>query len=353
MRLRILLRLSLVSLVALAAACGGGGLSEESAEPEAISPEPVSGPTAPCEPVDDLQFICDVVGPEDLAVVPDSEWVIASGNQEGGRIQLVSILRMSARPLFPTFLGSARLDSEKYPTCPGPIDAAEGDEFRAHGIYLTPGEGRVHTLHVVHHGFRESVEVFELDAGVSPPSLTWVGCAVAPEGATFNAVAALPDGGFVATATRLEGDVTSGVLEWQTETGWEMVPGSEDVRPNGVEISADGKWIYVAGWMDERFVRLSRGQTPVQQDMVQLGFRPDNLRMAPDGVIYATGHTDFQLPTEAFNVATVNPETLEFERIYQHPLVEGFASATTAIPVGDDIWLGTNRGGMIGYFPAP
>ena len=31
----------------------------------------------------------------------------------------------------------------------------------------------------------------------------------------------------------------------------------------------------------------------------------------------------------------------------------GFAAATTAVPVGGDIWLGTNRGEMIAYFPAP
>ena len=45
---------------------------------------------AACDPVGEIRFICDVIGPEDLAIVPGSEWVIASGNQEGGRIHLVS-----------------------------------------------------------------------------------------------------------------------------------------------------------------------------------------------------------------------------------------------------------------------
>lgn len=70
---------------------------------------------------------------------------------------------------------------------------------------------------------------------------------------------------------------------------------------------------------------------------MQLGFRPDNLRMAPDGMVYAAGHTDFQLPTEGSNVARVNPETLEFDLFFHHPLIEGFAAATTAVPVGDNI----------------
>ena len=39
--------------------------------------------------------------------------------------------------------------------------------------------------------------------------------------------------------------------------------------------------------------------------------------MGPDGLVYATGHTDFRMPTEASNVARIDPETLDFERIFQ------------------------------------
>ena len=341
-------RLALGLLAALAAACGGGGPvgPGEAAETPAAAGEA-------CAPVGDLQFICGVISPEDLAVVPDSDWVIASGNQAGGRIQLVSVNGKTARVLFPAAGAGERLDSGAYPTCPGPIDPAEGDDFRAHGLYLKPGPGGVHTLFVVHHGRRESIEVFELDARGQEPALTWIGCAVAPEGVTLNAVAALPDGGFATTAPRMNGDPSSAVWEWQTDSGWEIVPGSEDVRPNGLEVSDDGEWLYVAGWQDERFIRLSRGRTPVETDAVQLGFRPDNLRMAPDGLVYAAGHTDFRTPSEASNVARIDPGTLEFERIFRQPYLEGFAAATTAVPIGNDIWLGTNRGERIAYFPAP
>ena len=36
--------------------------------------------------------------------------------------------------------------------------------------------------------------------------------------------------------------------------------------------------------------------------------------MGPDGLVYATGYTDFRMPTEASNVARIDPETLDFER---------------------------------------
>ena len=308
----------------------------------------IAGPSAAaCEAVGEIQFICGVIGPEDLAIVPGSEWVIASGNQEGGRIQLVSVRDKTATVLFPTPTRHERLDAATYPTCPGPLD--ETDAFRAHGLYLAPGQDAIHTLYVVHHGTRESVEVFEIDARATPPVLTWVGCAVAPEALGLNAVVALPEGGFAATSPR-----TGDVWEWHTGAGWTQIPGSEDTAPNGLEISTDGRWLYVAGWQEAKLTRLSRGQTPVQKDVVAVGFRPDNLRMSLDGsVILAAGHGNYGTLEETSNVARIDPETLEVQRIFRHPLIEGFAASTTAIQIGNDIWLGTNRGEMIAYFPAP
>ena len=148
-----------------------------------------------CDAIGDVQFICGIISPEDLAVVPGEEWIIASGDQEGGRIHLVNVQDKTATVLFPTSTGTERLDVATYPTCPGPIDPQEGDAFRAHGLYLTAGSNRVHRLYVVHHGFRESIEVFEVDARGTQPTLTWVGCVVAPEALGFNSVVALPGAG--------------------------------------------------------------------------------------------------------------------------------------------------------------
>jgi len=305
---------------------------------------------AACDSVGAINFICDVVSPEDLAIVPGEEWIIASGDQAGGRIQLVNVRDKTAMVLFPGPTRTERFDAASYPTCPGPIDPLEGDEFRAHGLYLTAGSGGVHTLHVVHHGFRESIEVFEVDARGTAPTLTWVGCAVAPEPLGLNSVVALPGGGFVATSPR-----TGDVWEWQANSAWTLVPGSEDTVPNGLEISSDGQWLYVAGFAEAKVTRLSRGQTPVQKEVVALGFRPDNLRMSPDGsVIFAAGPGNIQTPrdtsVETSNVATIDPRTLDVQPIFQHPFIDGFAASTTAIQVGDTMWLGTYRGERIAYF---
>ena len=306
---------------------------------------------ATCDAVGEIQFVCDVVSPEDLAIVPGAEWVIASGDQEGGRIQLVNVQDKTATILFPTPTRTDRLDAAAYPTCPGPMDPQDGNDFRAHGLYLTAGSGGVHTLHVVHHGFRESIEVFEVDARGTRAALTWVGCAVAPEPLGLNSVVALPEEGFVATSPR-----TGDVWEWHASSGWAQVPGSEDTAPNGLEISSDGRWLYVAGFSEAKMTRLSRGRTLVQKDVVTLGFRPDNLRMSLAGsVILAAGPGNVQTPRdvsqETSNVAKIDPETLEVQPIFQHPFIEGFAASTTAIQIGNAIWLGTYRGEKIAYFP--
>lgn len=312
----------------------------------------------PCTPVGDIQFVCNLVSPEDLAVVPGSQWVITSGNREGGRLHLVNVRDKTTTVLFPTSGRNERFDDVTYPTCPGPLALETPDAFRAHGLYLKPGPGNVHTLYVVHHGTRESIEVFELATEARPPALTWIGCAPALSTLVFNSVVALPEGGFAATSGR-----TGDVWQYQTATGWRRVPGSEDTAPNGLEISRDGRWLYIAGWAEEKLTRISRGQTTVQKDVVKLGFRPDNLRLSPDGTaLFAAGHSDKDGRSivepreplrETSNVARIDPQTLEFRRIFQHPAMEGFVASTTAVQIGDQLWLGSQRGERVAYLPAP
>ena len=80
--------------------------------------------------------------------------------------------------------------------------------------------------------------------------------------------------------------------------------------------------------------------------------------MSLDGtVIFAAGPGDIQTPRapleESSNVATIDPETLEIQRIFEHAALDGFVASTTAITVGDEMWLGSHRGERIAYVPAP
>ena len=245
-----------------------------------------AGPSAAaCEPEGDVQFLCGPVSPEDLVAVPQSPWVIVSSMEDDGHLYLADTRDHTAMVLFPTETSRPRHDTATYGSCPGPLTS----QFRPHGISLRSGNSDTHTLYVVRHGGRESIEVFQLDAGGESPTLTWLGCVVAPETVSLNSVAALPDGGFAVTNfQRPMGEL----WEWQPAAGWAKVPGSETPGgPNGLEISRDGQWFYIGGYGSQSLIRLSRGQTPIQKDAVEVGFSIDNVHWAPDGSLFAAGHS--------------------------------------------------------------
>jgi hypothetical protein len=321
----------------------------------------VKARAAGCDPAGNIRFICDQLGPEDLVTVPGSNWVLSSGMVANGAIRLINVRDKSTTVLFPSAAARERPNKKRYGSCPGPI-GSEGDQFRAHGLYLRPGQNAVHTLYVVHHGSRESIEVFEMDARPNAPVLTWIGCAVAPDPLGLNSVVGLSDGGFItsnflprgtdaaARERMMAGEINGEVWEWHTGTGWKKVPGSEAAGPNGLEISKDGKWLYIGGWGTQSFIRLSRGQTPVKRESVPVGFRLDNLRWAPDGTLLAAGQGG-TAPSQTSNVAKINPTTLKVQELVRNPAIDGFGVTTVAIQVANELWLGSVRGDRIAIFP--
>ena len=114
--------------------------------------------SAGCDPDGNVKFICGVVSPEDLVAVPRSDWVVASG-YTGGGVHLINSRDYSTTQVFPTTNPRERFDKKAYASCPGPIDPAEKEKFSAHGLAVAQGADRVHTVYLVHHGFRESIEI--------------------------------------------------------------------------------------------------------------------------------------------------------------------------------------------------
>lgn len=325
-----------------------------------------------CDARGPIRFICGMPNPEDVVAVPGGRWVLVSG-MNGGAIHAVDLKTHTPTRMFPSPNARERLDRKTYTSCPGPIDPAEKDKFSAHGLNIRPGRGGVHTVYLVHHGFRESIEVFEMDVTPSTPTFTWIGCAVAPEEATLNSVAPLPHGGFVATNPynkRIpdarnragKGEVAGEVREWEPGKGWSIVPGSESAGPNGIEVSADGSWLYVNMWPARKMMRLSRGQTPVTKDVVDVSFHPDNIRWQSDGTLLSAGHDapTMERATEclrktcndaAAKVARWDPKTLKVTDVLRYPSDDVFFGATAALQVGQEVWLGSVRGDRVARYP--
>jgi hypothetical protein len=322
-----------------------------------------AGPPPPPCAASDAQFVCGQQAPEDLVVVPGGQWVVAGAFGGSGGIYLVKVSDRTSVRAYPTPDNRDRLDAKTYATCPGAPDAGFKAKFQTHGLSIVPGGNSVHRLFVVAHGARESVEVFELDARPTTPVLTWIGCAVAADPIGLNSVRGLPDGGFIATNFLPRGDATAmkraqsgeknGELwEWHTASGWQKVPGSEASGANGLEMSEDGKLLYVAAWGSQSFFRLSRGAATPVRDEIPLGFRVDNIRWARDGSLLATGQGGGPAG-QTSNIVKIDPKTLKVTEILTQPSTPAFAAGTVAVEIGKQLWVGSFRGDRIAIVPAP
>jgi len=317
---------------------------------------------ADCSPAAGVQYVCGQRGPEDLILLPGGQWVLASAYSAAGGIFAIRTSDKMSTQVYPSPTASVRFDAKAYAGCPGPPDAAAQAKFQTHGLSLQVGANGVHRLYVVLHGSRESVEMFELDARKGLPSLTWIGCAVAPMPIGLNSVRWLPGGGFVATNfnprgappesfKRLQSGERNGeVWEWQTGPGWQKVAGSEAAGANGIESSDDGRTIYVGEWGTRSVFRLPRGQAAQAREEVKVDFNVDNIRWTADGMLLAAGQ-DFA--KGSFAVARIDPKTLVAREILRQSNTPAFANGTVAIEVGKELWVGAVGGDRVAIFPLP
>jgi hypothetical protein len=315
-----------------------------------------------------VRFIEGPVNVEDLARIPDTDWLVGSGMASpgvpNGRLHVLHASDGTWWPLTPDDVPVARrIDGLGPPATAG---------FDPHGVALRPGDDGIHELYVVNHGGRESIEVYTVDATGERPQLTWVGAIAQDTNVWGNAVAALPDGGLVATnfldltdedamGKIARGEVTGNLKEWQPSAGWRDLPGTETCAPNGVEVSPDGRWLFICGWGTRRVIRVSRGAEPVQRDEVEVEVMPDNVNWGADGRLLIAGSVS--TPTDVFaevnanhicpiplRAVRIDPETLEVEDAlyFEH---ETFGTAATGYDVGRDLWIASPRSDRIAVFP--
>jgi hypothetical protein len=306
-----------------------------------------------------FRLIDGLNNPEDLILL-DEGWVI-TGNMgtEGwsrGGFYLVEVNTRRPQVLAPDFSGPAQ---SRF-TDPPPDPAL----FSAHGISVQPLGDGMYSVYAVNHGGRHSVEAFVLDVTTSPATIRWTGGVIMPENLSGNAVVHLPGDALAVTVTidsrdpqafakAQAGQPCGLALEWAPDRGWSSIPGGELSGDNGMVASADGQWLYICAYSESAIYKLSRGVAPCVRQRVPLGFMPDNVRFSPSGALLVTGHpaTTFQtiaastrtgakvaqVPTA---VARVDPQTLECDLVLVEQHTAAFGGGTSAIVVGDELWIG-------------
>jgi sugar lactone lactonase YvrE len=324
-----------------------------------------------CTPGDGIEPHCGFQNPEDLALLPDGRTVVASqfGTMEGTKPGNLAVFVVDAPAPRVVFVAAEASDSEERwgdPACPGPPSA----EFAPHGLDLEARpDGRLQLL-VVNHGGREAIEFFEVKGEGDEASVVWRGCAVTPEGMYVNDVVHTPEGGFLTTHMMdrgsqnlaiLKGAVlgmaTGWVLEWSPPDQWKKIEGSDAPMPNGIELSPDGRTIYMNAYLGGEVWKIDRKSGEVLAVADVPG--PDNVTWTQDGTaLLVASHVGSVRDSTAcfevsdgtcgmpFQIVALDPETFE-KTVLVDQSGPPMGAATVALQVGDDLWLGTFAGDRV------
>jgi len=341
-----------------------------SAGATAAETPPPAGPAQTCAPASGLDFICGPRNAEDLVRVPGTPWIIASGMTEGASLTLID----SRNGAYSAVRPEAKHD-KTFANCATPPDATKAV---THGLHLRAGasSGRS-TLYAVGHGAREAIEVFDVDATSAKPTITWKGCVPMPEGLAANSVASFKDGSLVATVLIMPGKTfadsvakkpTGAVYEWAPgKKGFEQIRGSELPGNNGIEVSADGKEIFVVSSGFQTIVAFTHTNPTKQLRTTRpLPFTPDNVHMGEDGRLLTAGmkndvpecggppstqHSLEKLSTcpRGFMALSIDPKTMKDTRVAESPAIPTFSNATMVLTFDRQFWIGTFSGDRIAH----
>ena len=328
------------------------------------------GPYLSCEAVGPAQPICGFQNPEDLAPLPGDQALIVSeyGEVEGGKPGTLALLVLATDTRRVLFRGGDATGAPHAgwgdPKCPGPPTA----EFSPHGIDLAPRPDGALQLLAVQHGGRESVEFFEVTGAGADWKLAWRGCVLAPPDASLNEVVAIPGGGFLTTKmmslaggfeqlTEVSGP-TGVVYEWSAASGFQTVRGTAGALPNGVEISPDGKTIFLNLSMGNALRRVDRATGKIEGEAQVPA--PDNVTWTPDGKRLLVASLRSLDPAEftvcqglergacplAFAIVAVDPVALTTETVFvgDGPPMGG---GTVGLQVGDELFVGSFAGDRV------
>ncbi len=327
----------------------------------------VAGPPAPCEPRDGITPVCGLAAPEDIVTLPDGRLLFGQMAAPGG-----------LRWLDPGTLEVGELAQAPAGTDPGAnwgaADCAGPPAtLLAHGLDLRQREDGRWQLLVVNHGERESVEFFEVFPAGETPGVRWRGCAPAPPQVSFNDVASLADGGFLATNMAsperplwsaflgVLGFSTGEVHHWQQGAGFTALSATAGRFPNGILLAPDEQSFYVNMYLGNKVQHFSWPGLELLGEVAVS--HPDNASWGADGSLLVASHYAnlLQLMDSLeqghagpsllpFGVIAVDPESLQRRELLYHAGLP-MGAGTVAVQVADSLFVGSYVGDRLVRIP--
>lgn len=319
-----------------------------------------------CEAIGEIQPVCGMQSPEDIAALPDGRHLLLAhfgGMGDGsGSLALFDTRTENITPLFPTAGGV--LDTADPGWGEAACKAPSLQRFSPHGTHLHQLEdGRWRYL-IVNHGGRESIEMFELLGQGADSTLAWRGCVLAGPDTFVNDVVGLSNGDFIYTRmlhTRstleqllsVAGKNTGDLWRWNRESGLRVLPGTEANQPNGIEIAPDERHVFANMYFTRELwkVDVDTGEVVATAPVAH----GDNSAWGSDGRLWVVTHPEgivnllscFEVQSEPcgarFEIIAVNPETMATESLFIHRGAP-MGAATIAVPQAGRVYMGSFTG---------
>jgi DNA-binding beta-propeller fold protein YncE len=306
--------------------------------------------------------------PEDLAAIPGTDWIITSAFPSPPTAKATTFfVNTRSHEVRAAFPDNCTFDFDRHRF--GEMAPPEVTTFHGLDVGKT-SDGRIVLYQInctapVSPGKligRDAIEVFDIDTAVShAPSLRWRGAIALPSWAPGNDCAALPEGGVAVTNTAfggmvpglsmlLSGKSSGDVLEWHDrEGGWSVIEGTDVSSPNGIAVSADGRYLYVVSSTTKQLHRISRSEPHRDRTTTDLGMVGDNVTWTSDGhllVVGAMGEIGdiFKAAFAGklggpFRIVKVDPASMAVETVLEAK-TDGCIPSTALQVSHHEIWVG-------------
>ena len=324
-------------------------------------------PITDCAPRGDIKPLCNMQTPEDIAALPDNRHLLLAhfGGMKGesGSISLLNTTTNQMTPQYPPAADTAPSTDTSWGDshCTTPPNTAR---FSPHGTHLHQlADGRWRYL-VVNHGEREAVELFELELGEATHTLSWRGCVTAAPDTLMNDVVGLTNGDLIYSRMfhssddsemikSILGFNTGELWRWNQSSGLQALAQTAASQPNGLEISADNKYVFANMYMEEQVWKVDTESGAVIATG-EVAFA-DNSAWGSDGRLWIATHNggasqmltcfkDLSKPCGAsFEIVAMDPKTMATEVVFAH---EGapMGAATVAVPMAGRVYMGSFAG---------
>jgi len=327
--------------------------------------------TDSCERFQNTQPLCLFNNPEDLAVLADGTMLLVSeyGDYAGTRPGALVFYDIEKRQRRSAFVGGEAILPDEYWGDSSCIDPP-GESFSPHGIDLFQREDGRWQLLVVQHGGRESVEFFELGNAGGNPQLIWRGCAVAPEKAVLNSVAATGSEEFFTTkihstdhswegAEDALSKPTGVVYRWRRGSGFQMIEQTRGVMLNGIAAAPEEEFIYVV-YSGENLLKKIDTRTGKLVASTQLA-HADHLNWEAAGktllaasfsgsqsneIFAACMVPDVEVCPIPFAIVEIEPGTLASKVLFQNTSA-AMGAGTVGMKVGSRLFIGSFAGNRL------